>query len=359
MSARFWIARLCMVALAGAAASSLAGCASYGAAKLDEDQTDYARALTFSKKRQTLANIVSLRYADAPSFLTVTQIIAAHSRVAAVTGSGTWAATGLNSTGILGGSLTLTNNPTFTFSPTTGEELAQSYIRPLAPAMVLPLAQSGVPIDLLLRIAVQSVGSLQNSAALAGAGSAGSVGFFQLTHALRRLQLVGALSVRYEKDNGAGRVFLTIDAGKGAPDAVTADVKLVRDLLHATADEIEFIYGTAPQDGSKVAIVTRSMQGILSEIGAQIAVPEQDIDSHAVMPTVPVIGVETRPIIIVHVGAAAPPDAYVDIVYDASHYWIDARDFDSKFAFSVVQDLIALAEASQNAKQPIVTIPAG
>jgi hypothetical protein len=49
----------------------------------------------------------------------------------------------------------------------------------------------------------------------------------------------------------------------------------------------------------------------------------------------------------------------VDIAYGRHHFWIEQNDFDSKFAFSVVQDLIALAEANQNGKQPIVTIPAG
>jgi hypothetical protein len=354
MSTRSWM----VAALFCATASGLCGCASFGAERLDRDEVDYARALAFSKKQQTLANIVSLRYADAPSFLSVTQIIAGHSQVASVTGTGTVAATAANSSSVLGGTLSFSNNPTFTFTPTTGEELAASYIRPLAPAMILPLAQSGVPIDLLLRIAVQSVGDLQNSAALGGAGSAGSIGFFQLTHALRRLQIAGALTVRYEKDNAAGRVFLAIDAGPQPPDAVAADEKLVRDLLHAKAREMEFVYGSAPQDGSRISIVTRSMQSILTEIGAQIELPADEIKSHAVMPTVQIIGVETRPIIIVHVGAKAPSNAFVDIAYGDHHYWIDTDDFDSKFAFSVVQDLIALAEVNQNGKQAIVTIPA-
>ncbi len=349
--------RMAMVLVFGVS-RCIAGCAPFGAARLDQDQVDYARALAVSNKRETLFNIVSLRYADAPSFITVTQIIAGHARVASVTSTGGVAAP-LNNTGMLGGTLSFSNSPTFTFTPTTGPELADSYIRPLAPATVLPLAQSGVPIDLLLRIAVQSVGTLQNSAALAGSGSAGSVGFFQLTHALRRLQIAGMLSVRYEsKKDSPGRVFLAIDNPPGAPDAVVADVRLVRELLHADAPEIEFIYGTAPQDGTKVAIVTRSVQGILSEVGAQIDVPQEALDSHAVMPTVKVIGVETRPVIIVHTDTSTPPNAYVDVVYGKQHYWIDSDDFDSKFAFGVVQDLIALAEIGQSGKQNIIAIPA-
>ena len=59
-----------------------------------------------------------------------------------------------------------------------------------------------------------------------------------------------------------------------------------------------------------------------------------------------------------HVGDQPPKNAYTTIAYQDHAYWIDARDFDSKFAFSTVQSLIALAETSQNSKAPVVTIPA-
>lgn len=62
---------------------------------------------------------------------------------------------------------------------------------------------------------------------------------------------------------------------------------------------------------------------------------------------------------VVNVGKKAPQDAYIDIRYGPSQYWIDRGDFDSKYAFTVVQMLMALAETNQDAKTPIVTIPAG
>lgn len=339
-----------------------AGCVSFGGGKLEHDQVDYARSLDRAQKRQTLANIVSLRYADTPSFLPVTQVIAAYnfdasaSALAAgstINGSGT--------SGQLGGSVGYSNHPTFTFTPTTGEAFAAGYIRPLSPALVLPLVQSGVPIDLLLRIVVQSIGDLQNSAALSGAQSSGSVGFFELIHALRRLQLKGALTVRFDKAEAGNRVFLAIDPTRSDDAAVAADAQAVRKLLHvpAAAKEIEIVYGAVPERGATVGVVTRSVIGILTEIGAQIEVPQADVDARATVPTVQLLDVETRPTIIVHVGAQAPPDAYASAAYGSSQYWIDRQDFDSKFAFSVVQNLIALAETSGDAKAPIVTIPAG
>ncbi|MBV8634223.1 MAG: hypothetical protein JO002_07010 [Burkholderiaceae bacterium] len=199
---------------------------------------------------------------------------------------------------------------------------------------------------------------MQNSAYLSGANP-GTTGFFELTHSLRRLQEAGVLAIRYQKEEkGQGRVFLTIGAETGSPSNVQDDVRLVRTLLHTSQPEIELVYGAGRLKDGKVGIITRSMQGILSEIGAQVRVAEEDVNRHAVMPTVGVIGVETRPIIVIHVGTDAPAGAYAEIVRGGRHYWIDDNDFDSKFAFSVVQNLIALAESSQSGKQALVTIPA-
>lgn len=355
------ISSLRTAALAPLATLLLGGCISFGGGKLEHDQVDYARALDRAQKRQTLANIVALRYADTPSFLPVTSVIAAYSFDAAGNGTiSTGTAPGIGTDSQLGASFGYSTHPTFTFTPTTGEEFAEGYIRPLSPALVLPLVQSGVPVDLLLRIVAQSVGELHNSAALAGPGNSGDAGFFELIHALRRLQLYGALTVRFKRDDSGNRVFFDIDAESTGDPAVEKDAALVRGLLHVApgTKEIELVYGTVPRGGATVGLITRSVIGLLTEIGAQIEVPDADVASNATLPTVRLLDVESRPTIIIHVGSRAPADAFATIRYADNDYWIERRDFDSKFAFSVVQNLIALAESSQNAKTPLLTIPA-
>jgi hypothetical protein len=115
------------------------------------------------------------------------------------------------------------NHPTFTFTPTTGEAYASAYIRPLSPALVMPLAESGMPIDLLLRITAQSIGGLQNGTALGGPNSSGAPEFFQLLRALRRLQLAGELNIESRDEKHAGRVFLTIGGTASGTSKETAD----------------------------------------------------------------------------------------------------------------------------------------
>jgi hypothetical protein len=340
------------------------GCVSLGDRQLQRDQVDYSHALNDVQKKQTLSNMIMLRYAESPVFVPVTQIISAYtlnSSASASLNASTAEATG--TTGEIGASVGYTNHPTFTFTPTRGEAFANGYIRPLPPALVLPLMQSGVPIDLLLRIAVQSIGSLQNSAALAGDNNSGSIGFFRLIHTLRRLQLKGALTVRFASDSGSGggQVFLAINPSDMKDKQVVADAAEARKLLQIKADakEVEVLYGALPQHGDKISMVTRSVIGILTELGAQIDVPEDDIRTRATLPTSHFLNVEPRPTIVVHVGPQAPPDAYADTIYRGQHYWIARDDFDSKFAFSVVQELIALAQVGQAGSAPVVTIPAG
>jgi hypothetical protein len=356
-----------------------AGCAGIGPSRLKADQVDYARALGDAKKREILAAIVGLRFADAPSFLTVSSIIAAYTfdttgGLSVNAGSGAQPNYALAT-----GSVSYSNHPTFTFTPTTGDAYASAYIRPLSPTLVMPLAESGIPIDLLLRITAQSISGLQNGTALGGPNASGSPEFFQLLRVLRRLQLAGELNIetrnadedksgktdksaKATKVNSAdkGGVFITLGATRsGSNKAVVDDLTLVRKLLHLSPKmkTYEIVYGQS-SDQNRIPMVTRSVLGILTDLGAQIAVPDEQVGNGATKPSIGLIGGETRPTIVVKVSEKVPKDAYVSVLYDKANYWIDRGDFDSKYAFTVVQNLMALAEVTDTSKSPVVTIPA-
>ncbi|WP_438392508.1 hypothetical protein [Caballeronia sp. DA-9] len=346
-------AMLCVCITAG-------GCSAIGPKRLKADQVDYARALGEAKKREILAALVGIRFADSPAFLSVSQIIAAYT-FDATAGSTFSAGDTTQNFAAATGSVSYSNHPTFTFTPTTGQAFATAYIRPLAPALVLPLAESAIPIDLLLRITAQSMGGLQNANAMGGPNANGSVGFFELIQAFRRLQLAGQLNVETRDEDHVSRVYITLGATTSGENAETSkDLMLVRNLLKLSpkTKTYEVVYGQSAQRGERIPMVTRSVLGILTDLGAQVDVPEELVAHGSTKPTIGLIGVETRPTIIVHVGQKPPEDAYIDIQYGPSQYWIDRRDFDSKYAFTVVQMLMALAESNQDAKTPIVTIPA-
>jgi len=332
-----------------------------GPRSLKADQVDYARSLGDAKKREILSMIVGLRYADAPAFLNVTQIIAAY----------TFDATGvalLNAGPIPGGpraqatgTVSYSNHPTFTFTPTTGENYAKAYIHPLSPALIMPLADSGVPVDLLLRITVQSINGLDNATMLGGSAGNGSPEFFELLQVMRRLQIAGELAIQFKPGTHTEQVTMSIGSPLGHESVTNeADVRRARTLLNLSDQnrEYEIVYGNSAGRPGQIPIVTRSIRAILSDLGSEIAVPDADTANGTTKPAIGLVGTETRPIIIVHVGRKVPSTAYAAVRYRSSEFWIEDTDFDSKYALTVVQDLMALAEVTDTSHAPIVTIPA-
>lgn len=73
---------------------------------------------------------------------------------------------------------------------------------------------------------------------------------------------------------------------------------------------------------------------------------------------VTLVGGEARPAVAVHAAARAPRNCYVAIGYRTTAFWIDDADFDSKYALTIVQELMALAEVPDTTHAPVVTVPA-
>ncbi len=259
----------------------------------------------------------------------------------------------------------LQQSPTFTFQPVTGEQFADTFMRPLPPSELLPFVLSGLPIDVLFRLGVQSINALENATSFTRTANAGSPGFFLLLYDLRVLQIAGLVGVRLEHDTkGAdkrqdpGAVYLLI--------APTEDPALARVAgearrllgLSPQAHDAEVIYGRVPPHPGEIAILTRSMLSVLNQLGSQIEVPLVDVADGRTMQTIGNVGIEHRPVVVVHSGPSAPADAFTAIEYHHTWFWITDDDFDSKVAFTTVQILLALATTSKN-PGTVITIPAG
>jgi hypothetical protein len=344
----------------------LAGCATFAPTRLVEDQVGYSRALSESQKSQTLLNIIRIRYGDSPVFLNTTQIISAYQLQHNFSGALQLFSGGGGNLLSGSGGVQLQQTPTFTFQPVTGEGLAQSIIRPLSPTELLPLSLSGLPIDVLFRLAVQSVNGLQNSEMLASMNQyrSGSTGFFLLLVNLRRLQMAELLGVRLDSGTAsndpkslAGRLILTI-ADSPDPDLhrIVVDTRTALGMSPKVS-EAEIVYGRSALRRGQVAIVTRPILGVLQQVASEVQAPAEDINRGLTVDTINDTQILHRPAVITHSSLKRQPIAFAQVEYRRRWYWIATNDFDSKLAFSVVQLLLTLAQTNP-ASDTLVTIPA-
>jgi len=372
-------ATLCVVAC---------GCARLGTTKFYEDQLGYSRALGEGEKSATLLNVVRIRYGDSPTFLEPTQVISGYQLQRSVTGGFEVFPAANPSTFLSGGATAqLQESPTFTFQPLSGEQFARSFVRPLSSSDLLPLAMSGLPIDVLFRLGVQSVNHYSNAVALTQTGAAGSPEFFRLLYDLRRLQIAGLLNVRLSQahmtdgvesvsamdrpdasapaEHSSGLhgvsgfppyVYLSFTASSDPTLTDIADEAKRLLSVPAQATEAEVIYGRTPGVG-QVGVITRSVLGVMSQLAIEMNVPTEDVTRHRTLPTVGTVGPEHRAVVIIHCGLSAPSNAFAAVRYGTNQYWIDDEDFDSKLAFTVLRVLLALAR-STNTPGAVVTIPA-
>jgi hypothetical protein len=333
----------------------LGGCFTIGAGTLRRDQANYATAVTEAAKEQTLLNIVRLRYSDPPSFLSVNQIIAGYTiQGGAQAGLNAYAAAAGNFINAIG-TFQYEDHPTFTFTPVTGDQYARSYLRPLSPAELLPLAQSGLPIDILFRLTVQSLNGLQSNVSLAAGFSSSAAKFYRAIQGLRLLQESGALSISAEHGKDGNHVTMSFADDIGPPVALR-DVRL---LLHLAPERhvFEVVYGIDSSRSDVIAILTRPMLGVLGQIGAQIEVPAEAVSGGRTFPTIIDFPTATRSAIVVKSGKRRPDDAYAAVHYRNAWYWLMDDDKNSKVAFTAVEILEALAQSSSSSQAPLVTIP--
>jgi len=329
----------------------LAGCTGNGPRQLDTDQVGYAQALGDGLKRQMLLNMVRLRYADVPTFLSVSQVITGYTlQSTGQVGLNAYPSANPGDYVTVSGTLQYTTRPTFTFTPVTGEQFAQSYLRPLAAAELLSLAQSGAPVDLLFRLGVQSVNGMPNGATRGGEKQEASGGFLAMIGALRQAQAAGAVGLRFERHGSAGRVFLLLEGD-------TPAARQARSLLGLGPrdGEAEVTYGRTRGGRGRVAILTRSVLQVLYEIGAQIEVAEADVARGETTATADGFG---ERLIRIQQGARAPIDAYAAVPYRERWFWIDQGDYRSKAGFTFAYILQVLAESGRGQPTPMVTIPA-
>jgi len=348
---------------------TLAGCKSIGPGQVAGDRFDYSAAIGDSWKRQTLLNIVKLRYVDPPVFVDVGQIIASRtlSRNLSVFGNSSAYNNGpapgavLGNFGVTAGG-TYSDQPTVTYTPLTGNKYIRSLLTPLVPESVFHMIQAGWPADGVLLMAAGALNGLRNEEASINGFSPPDPDFLRTLGLMRKIQLAGGVAFRVQEDAQKQQTSLLSFRRQDIAPEVLADSIELRRLLRLDPDATEFklVFGATAVNDKEVAVRTRSLMQLMGIMAAQVEVPAEHLAEHSAMPgweSVPGATADKR-LLQIHSSKSNPPHSFVAVPYQDYWFWIDERDLKSKRVLTFMLMMFTLADTGEAQPLPQVTIPA-
>ena len=354
---RSFVCVICGLAL------SVTGCfRPIGPQSVARDRQLYASSLSDSWKEQTLLNIVKMRYLDPPIFVDVGNIVASYSLVQGISATGNIVPNNQTPDATVGGFGTYSNTPTITYTPLTGSKFIRGLATPFPPEAVFSSIEAGMPADVILFASVASINGLRNQEATLQGITPADPDFHRMRALARQIQLSGAVRIEVKKEAGEELVsFMTFRSEKVPPEILADIVELRRLLkLNPSTTEYKVRFGAVPSNDTEIAVITRSILGVMQTMAAEVGVPSEDLARGWAFPgfehSKAVPGVVR--LIRIHSGKSMPRDAFVSVKYENSWFWIDKGDLESKQMFSLIMMLFTMVDTGPRENQPVLTIPA-
>jgi hypothetical protein len=349
--------------------SITSGCGSIGPNAVNRDRFDYITAISESWKKQTLLNIVKLRYADVPVFMEVGQVISGYELEGTLTaGGGVGDKAWRNAGGALGDFVNFgasgryMDRPTVTYAPLTGPEFVKTMMTPFPPSAIMFLIEAGWPVDLLLQIGVQAINGLRNHRG-GPLGHPADPEFVEVLRLLKQIQAAGGVGFKLQREKEGGEAtMLMFHTRRLTPETAQNVVDVKRLLrLNPEAADIRITYGPDMLNDKEIALHTRSGYQVLIELASQVAVPVEHIAEHRTYgqaPAVPEGTAALASLVSIPSGTERPADTFAQVRYRDHWYWVDDRDLPSKRVFTFLTVLFTLSESGQKIQPPILTIRA-
>lgn len=103
--------------------------------------------------------------------------------------------------------------------------------------------------------------------------------FYRLTAALRRVQATGAMGMRIERMKEQEWTLLTLPR-EDVPPEIVEEVRKFREILGIApgAQERRVVYGSGRKSDDEIAMLTRSMMEVLTDIASTIEVPASHVE---------------------------------------------------------------------------------
>jgi len=339
------------------------GCGTIGPSTIERDRFEYSSAIAESWKEMMLLNIVKLRYGDTPMFLEVGSIVNQYTLEKQLESELTVKSGDLVGDGwLIGGSGKYSDRPTVTYSPLIGEKFSKSLLTPIPPHALIMLIQSGWDSDFILRICLSAINDLHNSSNRRMMQSRPADENFELllSH-FSAIQQAGGLGGRLiERDGKRSIVYFKQNLAQDVENRFTDVVRLLG--LQPGTRQFRLVYGSTAASDMEIAMLTRSMLDIISELAQFVEIPQKDIDENRASPGAvdkSATTAEKRSRIFIKSDSDQPDDAFISVRYRNIWFYIEDTDFRSKRMFSFLLFLLSLAEGGSKGLTPILTLPAG
>jgi hypothetical protein len=361
MKSRLWLMGVMLLILAGSA-----GCQHYGPHSIAADRLPYNDAVATSWKEQTLLNIVKVRYMDTPFFVDIPQITSGYTLQAA--GGTTFGiyppvsnlASFAQELGInfnLAGSYQ--DRPTISYTPQTGSQFIRNLTQPINPGSVLFLLQSGYPADVVFNLTVDSINGVRNRSVSGGQLRPADPEFPRIVQTLRKAQIMGHVGIRveHEKNKPDSVVFFVRD--KDIDPELSRELAAVRKALRLdpVRQEFKVAFGATAAHPNEIAILSRSIIRILSELSTFVEVPPEDL-VRGIAPSIGEDASDGPTPFRVWSGDKKPCGVFASVCYEGHWFWIDKTDSSSKRTLGYLLVLLALADTGAKEKLPVITIQA-
>jgi hypothetical protein len=333
------------------------GCTSIGPGTVQRDRMHYSSAVADSWKEQLLLNIVRSRFGDAPAFLEVSSVVSGYSLETGVTLGGQFSPQSLRGDTFTeaGVAAKLTDRPTISYTPMTGDRYARSLISPVPLDTLMFVLQGGAAADFILGLTVQSIEGHNNFRLFAGQYYRADPEFLRLLELLRTMQQGNEIESEIENEQGQTHIWLRFNRSGSMPAGSSDAAKEVQGLMgfppNLTRGRV--VFGTKHEDPEVVSFRTRSLMQILSVLGAGVRIPP---DHPAYARAVPVDTSQAPPGFVVQSGPEKPKTAFAAVPYEGSWFWIESEDLRSKTTLSAVTLLFNFLEGSTKSS-PVLTIP--
>jgi hypothetical protein len=233
---------------------------------------------------------------------------------------------------------------------------------PIPTAAILSFLQAGYPVDMVLRLAVHAINGIHSRYGYGARAREADPEFFPLVEKLRAIQQSGQIGLRVKKTGNQAETLMVFS--KKPDPAIAADRDEVRKLLglDPQADELNVVYGSVAANDKEIALLTRSVLEILTDLSSYIDVPAANVEQKRTFSTpAPEIvnGAPVPPLMRILSSSQKPDDAFAAVPYGQDWYWIDDKDFASKRLFSFIMFLFTLTDTGDKQGAPVITVPAG